>query len=631
MNNIFFHNNFDITAIVILITIKLLLVSQRQIYNPTQRPFLWYVGLSILATIFNILSIHVLTQITTNKFNINFGYFMCNLFYLIFELQVLSVYLYFNKRFNMKRNYRIFYLSIPAITSLLLLLTNQQTNILFSISKTGAFSYGPLYIVLWISGFLYISDSLFYIFKHNNIITKRKLNLLVFCGFFLFITIIFHYLFPQLQLLQFTNSILILIVFIERQSPLLLEDSNTGSLNSETFYNYINNQITNDTKLLFIHVKNTNISNELSSFSFVENEYSKILNQIRKELKKPIAFRLGKDTFAITLKSETDKILASNIWVKNFDKLKESTMAALPIRIIFANITPLTNFSDRDSLKNAIQWGIMQMHDSKNKQDIFITPEFAIKFARNRIIDAEIHKIVNHKPIDFNLQPLYNIKKEQFDTAEALARIKVPSIGYVPCNEFINLSESNGTIISIGTSILEEICNVINTIKMPFDNISINVSMAHFMEKSIVKDFMEIINRNNIDSSKIILEVTESTKAIDSRILKENMLKLKDVGFKLSLDDFGTGYSTFESVLTLPFDIIKLDRNLLLACENENIKLDILKKVVTMMKDLNFEVVLEGVETKKQDNIARELGIDRIQGYYYSKPLDLQGIISFFN
>jgi len=631
VNNIFFHNNFDITAIVILITIKLLLVSQRQIYNPTQRPFLWYVGLSILATIFNILSIHVLTQITTNKFNINFGYFMCNLFYLIFELQVLSVYLYFNKRFNMKRNYRIFYLSIPAITSLLLLLTNQQTNILFSISKTGAFSYGPLYIVLWISGFLYISDSLFYIFKHNNIITKRKLNLLVFCGFFLFITIIFHYLFPQLQLLQFTNSILILIVFIERQSPLLLEDSNTGSLNSETFYNYINNQITNDTKLLFIHVKNTNISNELSSFSFVENEYSKILNQIRKELKKPIAFRLGKDTFAITLKSETDKILASNIWVKNFDKLKESTMAALPIRIIFANITPLTNFSDRDSLKNAIQWGIMQMHDSKNKQDIFITPEFAIKFARNRIIDAEIHKIVNHKPIDFNLQPLYNIKKEQFDTAEALARIKVPSIGYVPCNEFINLSESNGTIISIGTSILEEICNVINTIKMPFDNISINVSMAHFMEKSIVKDFMEIINRNNIDSSKIILEVTESTKAIDSRILKENMLKLKDVGFKLSLDDFGTGYSTFESVLTLPFDIIKLDRNLLLACENENIKLDILKKVVTMMKDLNFEVVLEGVETKKQDNIARELGIDRIQGYYYSKPLDLQGIISFFN
>jgi EAL domain-containing protein (putative c-di-GMP-specific phosphodiesterase class I) len=108
------------------------------------------------------------------------------------------------------------------------------------------------------------------------------------------------------------------------------------------------------------------------------------------------------------------------------------------------------------------------------------------------------------------------------------------------------------------------------------------------------------------------------------------MQKLKNIGFKLSLDDFGTGYSTFESFLTLPFDIVKLDRNLLLACETEESKLEVLKTVVKMIKDLKFETVLEGVETEKQNEIAKEIGVDKIQGFYYSRPLDTSGIIRFF-
>jgi EAL domain-containing protein (putative c-di-GMP-specific phosphodiesterase class I) len=269
------------------------------------------------------------------------------------------------------------------------------------------------------------------------------------------------------------------------------------------------------------------------------------------------------------------------------------------------------------------------MRDSNTKLDVYITPEDSIKFARNRIIDTEIHKVANNKPMDFDLQPIFNIKTNKFDTAEALARIRVPSIGYVPCDEFITISENNGTIVAMGKSIMNEICHVINTIRMPFKNISINVSMIHFMEPRIVEDFLDILEKNDVSPSKIILEITESTKAVNWDLLKSNMFKLKEAGFTLSLDDFGTGYSSFESFLTLPFDIIKLDRNLLLACENEEPKKEILKKVVNMIKDLDFEIVLEGVETKEQDLIARELGVDKIQGFYYSKPLDTAGILLF--
>ncbi len=626
MNNIFFYNNFDITAIIILITIKLLMLSQRQIKNPTQKPFLVYVGFSITAATLNILSIYTLNH---NNVSIKTAYLICNLFYFILELQILSVYIFYNQRFNMKRNIRIFYLSIPAITVYLLLFSNTKTNILYTINFDKSFTYGPLYFLLWVSGLLYMIDSISFLVKQKGLMQKRKVHLLIFCAFFLISTALIHYLIPKVQILQFTNAILILILFIENQNPLLSEDLATGALNNETFENYVLNQIDNENNLLFIHIKNTNISNELSKYAFLPLAYSDLINKIKKTLKKSIIFRLDKDTFALTYNNNEDRLIAMNLCIDEFNILKNTTPAAQPLRIIFGYTAPLSEFSDRNSLKNAIQWAQIKMQKPDTKLDLYITPDDAIAFARHRIIDTEIHKIVNNKPIDFDLQPIFNIKTNCFDTAEALARINVPSIGYVPCYEFISISEENGTIISIGKSMMEEMCHVINTIKLPFDNISINISMIHFMENHIVEDFMGILNKNDINPSKIILEITESTKAVNWDLLKSNMFKLKEAGFRLSLDDFGTGYSSFESFLTLPFDIVKLDRNLLLACEKDNEKKNVLKTVVKMIKALDFEIILEGVENKEQDDIAREMGVDKIQGYYYSKPLNTDNFLSF--
>ena len=626
MHNVFFYDNFDITAIILLFTIILLLLSQRQIKNPTQRPFLWYLGLSILTTALNIISIRTLNN---PKYSMDISYLFCNLFYISLEFEIVSVYLYFNRRFDMKRNLRVLYLFIPSVTVFLLLLNNRDTALLFSIAGDKSFTYGPLYPVIWVSGLLFFIDALIFLLSQKNVLQIRKVHLLTFCGFFLVGTTVAHYLVPTIQLLQFTNALLALIMFVEKQSPLLLEDLTTGALNNETFDDFVLNLIDPKDNLLFLYIKNTNISSELSSFSFIPKAYFDIVNKLKKSLKKSLIFRIDINTFAITYRSDTQRILAANICIDEFIRIKESTPAALPLRQIFAHTAPLSEFSDKTSLKNAIQWGLKKMRDSNTKLDVYITPEDSIKFARNRIIDTEIHKVANNKPMDFDLQPIFNIKTNKFDTAEALARIRVPSIGYVPCDEFITISENNGTIVAMGKSIMNEICHVINTIRMPFKNISINVSMIHFMEPRIVEDFLDILEKNDVSPSKIILEITESIKAVNWDLLKSNMFKLKEAGFTLSLDDFGTGYSSFESFLTLPFDIIKLDRNLLLACENEEPKKEILKKVVNMIKDLDFEIVLEGVETKEQDLIARELGVDKIQGFYYSKPLDTAGILLF--
>ncbi len=628
MSNIIFGYTFDFSAIVLLLTVQLLLVFQRQIYNPIQRPYLLYISISIITASLNMTSIYFLEN---PKYSIELSYSVCILFYVAFQLQILSVYLYFNKTLNMKRNLRIFYLSIPAITVLIMLISNSKTGLIFSVEADKSFTYGPLYILLWVSGICYLIDSTIFFLKKRKQMQERKVKLSVFSLFFLLSTVTIHYMFPSIQILQFTNSLLILIVFVESQNPILSEDAQTGALNADTFDNYILNLINSSTSILFVYIKNTNISSELSTFSFINNTYSNIINKTRKAIRSSTLFRIEQNTFAITYRDEDTKTIAANIWKDEIEALKQSNPAALPLRYVFAHTAPLNMFTDRASFKKALQWGLQKLKDSNNKTDLYITSNDAISFVRHRIIDTEIHKIVNNKPIDFNLQPIYNLNTNTFDTAEALARIEIPSIGFVPNGEFISISENNGTIISIGKSMIKEICNIINTIKMPFETISINVSMIHFMEPTIVEDFLSILKKHNVDSSQIILEITESTKVINWNLLKTNMFKLKDVGFKLSLDDFGTGYSTFESFLTLPFDIIKIDRNLLLACENDSSNKKVLKTLVKMIKSLNFETILEGVETKEQDKIARDLGVDKVQGFYYSKPLSAAGLISFAN
>ena len=141
------------------------------------------------------------------------------------------------------------------------------------------------------------------------------------------------------------------------------------------------------------------------------------------------------------------------------------------------------------------------------------------------------------------------------------------------------------------------------------------------MNKNLVSDFVAILEKYQVPAGCINLEITESAAANNEAGLQQTIHELKNVGFTFSLDDYGTGYSNFSYMFDMPFRIIKLDKSILWKAEDNTNARIILTDTIKMMKRMNLEIVVEGVETEEQRMLLEELDCDYLQGYFFSKPI----------
>ena len=141
----------------------------------------------------------------------------------------------------------------------------------------------------------------------------------------------------------------------------------------------------------------------------------------------------------------------------------------------------------------------------------------------------------------------------------------------------------------------------------------------------------DIMKKLGVSPSEVNLEITESSTLNQRSILLENMNKLMNLGCNFSLDDFGTGESNLNYIMDMPVKIVKFDRGMVQEYfTNEKARV-VITATVNMIKELGLQTVAEGIETSEQFEEIRELGIDYIQGFYFSKPLEKNEFIRFIN
>ena len=137
------------------------------------------------------------------------------------------------------------------------------------------------------------------------------------------------------------------------------------------------------------------------------------------------------------------------------------------------------------------------------------------------------------------------------------------------------------------------------------------------------KYLVNLVEKYEIPPAFLNLEITESILIDDSKFFMDIISKLKKYGFRIEMDDFGSGYSSLNALKDLSVDVLKIDMNFLQKSKNEEKSEIIISSVVKMAKALGMTVVTEGVETKEQVKFLTKLGVDILQGYYYSKPLHI--------
>lgn len=242
---------------------------------------------------------------------------------------------------------------------------------------------------------------------------------------------------------------------------------------------------------------------------------------------------------------------------------------------------------------------------------------------RREAVEQAVARGIEENSFSVYYQPTYHIDGT-IHGAEALLRMHDRELGDVYPDEFIPVAEQMGYIDAVDDYVLHEVCQFIRS-GIPhangMDGINVNLSVLECMKSGFVEHINDIVEKAGIEKDYLNFEITESVAAADYKILRRVVKELKKEGFLFSMDDYGTGYSNMSAIFSLNLDVIKIDKSILWNAEKSEMGRIILENSIHMIRQMKKKILVEGVETEEQVRHLRELGVDYLQGYYFSKPL----------
>ena len=241
-------------------------------------------------------------------------------------------------------------------------------------------------------------------------------------------------------------------------------------------------------------------------------------------------------------------------------------------------------------------------------------------------LDGELRKAIERGELYLMFQPVFDTDGVRPMSFEALLRWRHSERGEISPAVFVPIAEDTEFIHDIGDWVIEETCRTINDWRkraplVQIPSIGVNVSRKQVQRVDFARRVAEKVRRNGIDPETIHFEITESAITTDFDTAVAMMDEMKSHGFRLDLDDFGSGYTSLADLDKFPLDAIKIDRCFVTDLHAGNHSANIVLAIRHLAESIGAMTVAEGVETDEQHQILREIGIDRMQGYLFSRPL----------
>jgi PAS domain S-box-containing protein/diguanylate cyclase (GGDEF)-like protein len=261
----------------------------------------------------------------------------------------------------------------------------------------------------------------------------------------------------------------------------------------------------------------------------------------------------------------------------------------------------------------------------------FYSPGFNEEIARRHVLVNQLRDAIRQDSLVLHYQPQVSLKNGKISGFEALVRWQHPERGLLMPGEFITLAEESDLIFELGEWVLREACRQCKAWQkagLKPGTIAVNLSAMQFTEKNLQISLSRILEDSELDPQYLELELTESVSMDDPEKSIAIMAHLRKLGITLSIDDFGTGYSNLSYLKRFPVDQLKIDKSFVRDLVGDPHDLAICRSIIAIAKSLHLEVIAEGVETVGQLRMLHAEGCDKIQGYYFSKPLPADGCTS---
>ena len=420
-------------------------------------------------------------------------------------------------------------------------------------------------------------------------------------------------------------------------------DQLTGLNNRAALESHMNNLLLKDDtcsrKLLVAFL-------DLDNFKYVNSNYGHhvgdiVLKQIGNRLlalgETYFASRVGGDEFVVLYDythSNNDAVIGEVL-----SSLKKVFVLPVKVGEEMIPVEASVGFSlypeDSKDYDELVIYADIAMYEAKRKQKgstIRYMESLEKLFDNEYRMINEISRGIEKEEFRLVFQPIMTLDGSSVDSFEALLRWNSSVYGSVPPNEFIHIAETGGQIVPLGDKVIDmavDFAKMLQQNQSENIKVSINVSVIQFYEPDFVSNLLAKLKVHNIECNLIQLEIIESMMIHSYEIIYGKLEELKANDITVALDDFGTGYSSLSHINRLPIDVVKIDKQFIDdILEDKEGKL-IIDSICTLAKGLSLKTIAEGVETREQATYVKKCGCDYIQGYYYSKPLEVNEAIAF--
>ncbi len=251
-----------------------------------------------------------------------------------------------------------------------------------------------------------------------------------------------------------------------------------------------------------------------------------------------------------------------------------------------------------------------------------------VRHQERALIERDLRHAIELGQLELAYQPIYEIVADELKGFEALLRWNHPTRGLIKPDHFIPVAEMSGLIVPIGLWVIEVACaeaagwnGLTGASDAPPLHVAVNLSPVQFRELDLPDKIAEILERTGLSGTQLELEVTEGLLLDDSQQVSRTIERLKQQGIRITLDDFGSAYASLSYLRRFPFDRIKIDRTFITKIAEDRQSRAIVEAILTLSRNLNLDVVAEGVQSQAELDILQVLGCNHVQGFLTGKPL----------
>lgn len=627
----FMYNiHYDVCAIFVLLAELVMFYTRRNIKSEHNRIYIWMIYALLISTTCDFAA--GMNGNSARTYPIAIALVVNNV-YFIMHVALPMLFAIYNIVTTVKiEKYKLWMkvlFFIPYAVALMSLVINVYNGMIFRIDDRGVYARGKGIVILYIISGLYFLFSIIYVTVNRKYIERYRIFCVYIFVAFVCIPLALQTVFPKLLVEGFGEALCFLLIYASLEKCSELFDSVHGMYNKKAFVNFVNINVKAEEPFSVMSVSISDIQYLERNFGIecmagLESLVADYIKQISSGFE---IYHVSDYVFYIIDEriSRHDKSLediAGELCIK-CEKNWTVGYVEIPVSV---DICIMQCPKDINTLEQIFECAEYISNEERGRGSRIVHAGELNLFQgrRKSKIKKAIHKAIKNKSFKVFYQPIYSTKEKRVNSAEALVRLFDDDLGFISPEEFIPIAEEDGSILNIGAFVLESVCRLIkeNEIKSKgIEYIEVNVSIIECMKHNMAARITDMISRFGLEPEQINLEITETAAMNSPEIVGANMTNLINYGVNFSLDDYGSGYSNINYLVELPFNLIKVDKNIVwLSFENERAGIA-LESSISMIRKLNYKIVAEGVETKEQAEKLTRMGCEYLQGYYFSKPL----------